>query len=49
MQIDVDPDQVLIENQAVKRPSYIPRGVWMAYWHAVRDKTCPYPNCPLFK
>ena len=47
MQIDVDMDQVTINGQVVKRPTYLSRSQWMIYWDAVKHLNCPYMNCPL--
>ena len=34
MEIIVHMDYVIIVGQIVKRPSYISRSAWMAYWEA---------------
>jgi hypothetical protein len=39
MQIDINPDSVMINKTLVARPSWISRYQWMAYWEAVKGRT----------
>ena len=38
MQIDIEIDQVVIENQTIKRPAHTSRSEWLNFWD---DFTAP--------
>jgi len=40
MNIEINMDSVVIEKQIVKRPDYISRSEWLAFWEAKPLRNC---------